>query len=66
MIFKCGAQEIYQKSPTLDKQSRTDSILCYNRHLPYDPHMTCLLLKALPHPSQAAGHTLIGNRLITM
>ena len=50
----------------LDKQSRTDSILCYTCHLPYDAHMTSLWLKALPHPSQAAGQTLIGNQLITM
>ena len=57
----------FNKNPLpLDKQSRTHSILCYTRHLPYDPQMTYLWLKALPHPSQAAGHTLIGNRLITM
>ena len=43
----------------LERQSRTDSILCYTPHLQDDPYMTFLLLKALPHPSQAAGHTLI-------
>ena len=54
----------FNKNPLpLDKQSTTNSILCYTCHLLYDPHRTCLLLKALPHPSQAAGHTLIGNRL---
>ena len=57
----------FNKNPLpLDKQRRTDSILCYTCHLLYDPHITCLLLKALPHPSRAAGHTLIGNRLRTM
>ena len=30
------------------------------------PHMTWLLLKALPHPSQATEHTLTGNWLLRM
>ena len=61
-----GPRKVNKNPLLLDKQGRTDSILCYTRHLPYDPHMTCLLLKVLPHPSQAAGHTLIGNWLIIM
>ena len=59
----------FHKNPLplpLDKQNRTNSILCCTHHLLYDPYMTCLLLKALPHCSQAVGRTLIGNRLITM
>ena len=61
-----GPKELNKNPLPLDKQSRTDSILCYTHLLPYDPHMSCLLLKALPHPSQAARYTLIGNRLITI
>ena len=39
----------FNKNPLpLDKQSRTDSTLCYTRHLLYRPHMTRLLLRALP------------------
>ena len=57
----------FNKNPLpLDKQSRTNSILCYTRHLMYNPHMTCLLLKALPHPSQATEHTLTRNQIIKM
>ena len=56
----------FNKNPLLlDKQSRTDFILCYTCHLLYDPYITCLLLKMLPHPSQAFGHTLLRNRPIT-
>ena len=61
-----GPRKVNKNPLPLDKQSRTDSILCYTCHLPYDLHMSCLLLKALPHPSHATGHTLFGNRLITM
>ena len=65
-MITVGPKEFNKNPLPLDKQSRTNSILCCTHHLLYDPHMTCLLLKALPHPSQAAGHTLIRNRLITM
>ena len=66
MSCKLGHRKFNKNPLPLDKQSRTDSILCYTRHLPYDPHMTCLLLKVLPHPSQDSGLTLIRNQLITM
>ena len=59
-----GPKEFNKNSLPLDKQSKTNSILCYTHHLMYNSHMTCLLLKTLPHPSQAAEHTLTGNRLI--
>ena len=67
MIVGSVGPRKFNKNPlSLDKQSRTNSILCYTRHLLYDPHLTCLLLKALPQPSQAVEHTLTGNRLIKM
>ena len=48
----------FNKNPLLlDKQRRTDAILCYTCHPLYDPYINCLLLKVLPHPSQAFGHT---------
>ena len=57
--------KVFNKNPLpLDKQSKTNSILCYTHHLMYNPHMTYLLYKTIPHPSQAAEHTLTGNRLI--
>ena len=60
----CVGSKEFNKNPLpLDKQSKTNFILCYTHHLMYNPHMTCLLLKTLPHPSQAAEHTLTGNRL---
>ena len=37
----CVGPRKFNKNPLpLDKQSRTDSILCYTRHFPYDPDMT--------------------------
>ena len=59
-----GPKEFNKNPLPLDKQSRTNSILCYSCHLMYNPHMTCLLLKALPHPSQAAEQTLTRNQTI--
>ena len=59
-----GPKEFNKNPLPLDKQSKTNSILCYTHHLMYNLHMTCLLLKTLPHPSQAAEHTLTGKRLI--
>ena len=57
----------FNKNPLLlDKQRRTDAILCYTCHPLYDPYINCLLLKVLPHPSQAFGHALLRNRPITM
>ena len=39
----------FNKNPLLlEKQSRTDSILCYTCHPLYDPYINCLLLKVLP------------------
>ena len=66
MSCKLGHRKFNKNPLPLDKQRRTDSILFYTHHLPYDPHMTCLWLKALPHPSQMAGHTLNGNPIIEM
>ena len=59
-----GPKEFNKNPLTLDKQSKTNSILCYTHHLMYNPHMTYLLLKTLPHSSQAAEHTLTGNGLM--
>ena len=63
-LVDVGPKEFNKNPLPLDKQGRTNSILCYTHHLIYTPHMTCLLLKALPHPSQATEHTLTGNQLI--
>ena len=63
-LWNVGPKEFNKNPLPLDKQSKTNSILCYTYHLMYNPHMTYLLLKTLPHPSQATEHTLTGNRLI--
>ena len=51
MIIKIdfvGPKEFNKNPLPLDKQNRTNSILCYTHHFLYNPHMTCLLFKALP------------------
>ena len=48
-----GSKEFNKNPLPLDKQSKTNSILCYTHHLMYNPH-----------PSQAGEHPLTGNRLI--
>ena len=37
-----GSKEFNKNPLPLDKQSKTNSILCYTHHLIYNPHMTCL------------------------
>ena len=48
MSCKLGHRKFYKNPLPLDKQRKTDSILSYIRHIPSDPHMTCLWLKVLP------------------
>ena len=47
-MVNVGPKEFNKNPLPLDKQSMTNSILCYTHHLMYNPHMTYLLLKTLP------------------